>query len=107
MGWCSPVLEKMNPHCMNTMSIAWGQPTMIESALASSEKLGFTPEQTCIDLDWRVRRAACTCGCCDLGPRHASMDGPVLSLAERSKPPDELRGNDTGPDTRDATKGET
>jgi NAD(P)H-flavin reductase len=62
---------------------------MIKLTLPILAKLGFTPEQTFITLENRMKCGFGKCGHCNVGKVYVCKDGPVFTLAQLKELPAE------------------
>ncbi len=90
VGLVPSVLEEENPSPENNVAVTCGPPVMLKFVFESLEKLGFREDQVYTTLERRMKCGIGLCGRCNVGPRYVCVDGPVFSLAELRRLPDEL-----------------
>ncbi|MBM7856023.1 NAD(P)H-flavin reductase [Desulfohalotomaculum tongense] len=66
-----------------------GPPVMIKFTQPVLEELGFTPEQIIMSLEMRMKCGLGMCGRCNIGSKYVCKDGPVFTLAQLKKLPNE------------------
>ena len=62
---------------------------MIRTAVAELVELGWKDEQILNSLEMRMKCGIGKCGRCNIGNKFVCVDGPVFSLAELKKMPNE------------------
>jgi NAD(P)H-flavin reductase len=90
VGLIPNVLLELAPRPENRVAVLCGPPVMIRFTLEALKKLEFPDEQIFTTLEKRMKCGIGICGRCNIGPRYVCVDGPVFSLAELKKLPDEL-----------------
>ena len=89
VGLVPSVLEERAPSPDNSVAVTCGPPIMIRFTLESLSKMGFREEQIYTTLERRMKCGIGICGRCNLGPKYVCTDGPVFSLEQLAKLPDE------------------
>lgn len=89
VGFVPAFLEEINPTPENTIALTCGPPIMIKFVLQSLAKMGFAPEQIVTTLEMRMKCGVGKCGRCNIGSNYVCIDGPVFTLAELNKMPNE------------------
>ena len=89
VGFVPAVTEQVAPASKNAIAIICGPPIMIKFTLPVMTKLGFTPEQTVMSLENRMKCGIGICGRCNVGPEYVCKDGPVFTLAQLKEMPQE------------------
>jgi len=90
VGLVPSVLEEKAPSPDDTVAVTCGPPIMIRFTLESLKKMGFREEQIYTTLERRMKCGIGICGRCNLGPKYVCLDGPVFSLEELNRLPDEM-----------------
>ena len=90
VGFVPAYLEQVAPSSRDAVAITCGPPIMIKFVLAALEKLGFTDEQVVTTLELKMQCGVGICGRCNIGPKYVCLDGPVFTLAELKKLPQEF-----------------
>ncbi|MDN5325528.1 MAG: hypothetical protein PWP41_223 [Moorella sp. (in: firmicutes)] len=88
-GFVPAFVEELNPAPEGKVAITCGPPIMIKFVLQSMEKLGFKDEQIVTTLEMRMKCGIGKCGRCNLGSCYVCLDGPVFTLAQLKKLPNE------------------
>jgi sulfhydrogenase subunit gamma (sulfur reductase) len=89
VGLIPSVTKDIAPSADNAYAIVCGPPVMIRFTLPVLRELGFPPEKTLLSLEMRMKCGLGMCGRCNIGSKYVCADGPVFSLAELSKLPQE------------------
>ncbi|QGG47806.1 Oxidoreductase FAD/NAD(P)-binding protein [Heliorestis convoluta] len=89
VGFVPAYLEELKPDPDNSVCIICGPPIMIKFTLGILDKLGFTAENVITTLEMRMKCGIGKCGRCNIGSCFVCLDGPVFSLAEMKKMPNE------------------
>ncbi len=90
VGFVPTIVSQVAPAPKNTVAVTCGPPIMIKFVLVELEKLGFEPHQIYTTLERRMKCGLGLCGRCNIGPKYVCIDGPVFSLAELKKLPNEM-----------------
>ncbi len=89
VGFVAAIVKKVAPSPDNAVAIICGPPIMIRTAVAELEALGWKDEQILNSLEMRMKCGVGKCGRCNIGSKFVCVDGPVFSLAELKKMPNE------------------
>ncbi len=89
VGFVAPVLKDVSPSPENAIAVVCGPPIMIKTTIAVLEELNFKDEQILNSLEMRMKCGIGKCGRCNIGNKFVCIDGPVFSLAELKKLPNE------------------
>jgi NAD(P)H-flavin reductase len=84
-----PYLESLNPSPEGSQVIVCGPPVMIRFTLMSLAKLGFVDEQITMTLEMKMQCGIGKCGRCNIGSKYVCVDGPVFTLADLKRLPNE------------------
>ncbi len=90
VGFVPAYLEQVAPSSRDAVAITCGPPIMIKFVLAALEKLGFPDERVVTTLELKMQCGVGICGRCNIGPKYVCLDGPVFTLAELKKLPQEF-----------------
>lgn len=88
-GFVPNVTKEVAPSAENTVCIICGPPVMIKFTQPVLVELGFTPEQIIMSLEMRMKCGIGMCGRCNIGSKYVCKDGPVFTLAQLNKMPNE------------------
>jgi NAD(P)H-flavin reductase len=89
VGFVAPIVKEVNPSAENAVAVVCGPPIMIKTTIAVLEELNFKDEQILNSLEMRMKCGVGKCGRCNIGNKYVCLDGPVFSLAELKKLPNE------------------
>ncbi len=89
VGFVAAIVKKVAPSPDNAMAVVCGPPIMIRTAVAELVNLGWKDEQILNSLEMRMKCGIGKCGRCNIGNKFVCIDGPVFSLAELKKMPNE------------------
>lgn len=89
VGFVPAVLMEVAPKPEDTVTVTCGPPIMIKFVLQNLEKLGFQPHQIVTTLEMRMKCGIGKCGRCNIGSKYVCRDGPVFTLAQLSRMPQE------------------
>jgi len=89
VGFVPTIVEKVAPSSMDTIAIVCGPPVMIKYTFPVLAKLGFSDENIFTTLENRMKCGFGKCGRCNVGKVYVCKDGPVFTLAQLNKLPDE------------------
>ena len=89
VGFVPAYLEQLNPSPEGKIVITCGPPIMIKFVLQSLAKMGYSDENVITTLELRMKCGVGKCGRCNIGSCYVCVDGPVFSLAQMKKMPDE------------------
>ena len=89
VGFVAPIVKKVAPSSDNAVAVICGPPIMIKTSIAVMEELNWKDEQILNSLEMRMKCGIGKCGRCNIGNKFVCVDGPVFSLAELKKMPNE------------------
>ncbi|MCK4688440.1 MAG: heterodisulfide reductase subunit F, partial [Candidatus Lokiarchaeota archaeon] len=89
VGFVAAIVKKVAPSPDNAMTVVCGPPIMIRTAVAELVNLGWKDDQILNSLEMRMKCGIGKCGRCNIGNKFVCIDGPVFSLAELKKMPNE------------------
>ena len=89
VGFVAAIVKKVAPSPDNAVAIICGPPIMIRTAVAELVELGWKEDAILNSLEARMKCGIGKCGRCNIGNKFICTDGPVFSLAELKKLPDE------------------
>jgi len=89
VGFVAPVVKEVAPSPDNAICVVCGPPIMIKTTIAVLEELHFSDDQILNSLEMRMKCGIGKCGRCNIGNKYVCIDGPVFSLAELKKLPNE------------------
>lgn len=89
VGFVAAIVKKVAPSPDNAIAIICGPPIMIRTAVAELVQIGWKDEQILNSLEMRMKCGIGKCGRCNIGNKFVCTDGPVFSLAELKKMPNE------------------
>jgi len=89
VGFVAAVVKKVAPSPDKAVAVVCGPPIMIRTAQAELEQLGWKDDQILNSLEMRMKCGIGKCGRCNIGNKFVCVDGPVFSVAELKKMPDE------------------
>ncbi|MGQ4872699.1 MAG: FAD/NAD(P)-binding protein [Promethearchaeia archaeon] len=89
VGFVAPIVKEVAPSPENAVCIVCGPPIMIKTTIAVLEELNFKDEQILNSLEMRMKCGIGKCGRCNIGSKYVCIDGPVFSLAQLKKMPNE------------------
>ncbi|MFX1393493.1 MAG: FAD/NAD(P)-binding protein [Promethearchaeota archaeon] len=89
VGFVAPIVKEVAPSSDNAVAVVCGPPIMIKTTIAVLEELKFKDEQILNSLEMRMKCGIGKCGRCNIGNKFVCVDGPVFSLAELKKMPNE------------------
>jgi NAD(P)H-flavin reductase len=89
VGFVPTITEQKITTSENTYALVCGPPIMIKFTQPVLEKVGFMPEQIIMSLEMRMKCGIGICGRCNIGDQYVCKDGPVFSLAQLNKLPNE------------------
>jgi NAD(P)H-flavin reductase len=89
VGFVAAIVKKVAPSPSNAVAVICGPPIMIRTAVAELVGLGWKDEQILNSLEARMKCGIGKCGRCNIGDKFICTDGPVFSLAELKKMPNE------------------
>jgi sulfhydrogenase subunit gamma (sulfur reductase) len=89
VGFVPAVTKQKAPSSENSYAIICGPPIMIKFTLPVLTELGFPPERIISSLEMRMKCGIGICGRCNIGPEYVCKDGPVFTLEQLSRLPNE------------------
>jgi len=89
VGFVAAIVKGVAPSPDNAVAIICGPPIMIRTAVDELVKIGWKDEQILNSLEMRMKCGIGKCGRCNIGEKFVCIDGPVFSLAELKKMPNE------------------
>ena len=89
VGFVAAIVKEVAPSPDNAVAIICGPPIMIRTAVDELVKIGWKDEQILNSLEMRMKCGIGKCGRCNIGSKYVCIDGPVFSLAELKKMPNE------------------
>jgi sulfhydrogenase subunit gamma (sulfur reductase) len=89
VGFVAPVVKEIGPSANNAVAVVCGPPIMIKTTIAVLEELNFNADQILNSLEMRMKCGIGKCGRCNIGNKYVCIDGPVFSLADLKKMPNE------------------
>ena len=89
VGFVPAVTKEVAPPAGNTYAIVCGPPVMIKFTRPVLEEAGYPPERIILNLEMRMKCGLGMCGRCNIGEKYVCKDGPVFTLAELGKLPNE------------------
>lgn len=89
VGFVAAIVKKVAPSPSNAVAVICGPPIMIRTAVSELVSLGWKDEQILNSLEARMKCGIGKCGRCNIGDKFICTDGPVFSLAELKKMPNE------------------
>jgi sulfhydrogenase subunit gamma (sulfur reductase) len=89
VGFVAAIVKEVAPSPNNAVAIICGPPIMIRTAVDELVKIGWKDEDILNSLEMRMKCGIGKCGRCNIGSKFVCIDGPVFSLAELKKIPNE------------------
>jgi NAD(P)H-flavin reductase len=89
VGFVPTFLEELNPSPEGKVTIVCGPPIMIKFVLQSLAKMGFKDDDIVTTLEMRMKCGVGKCGRCNIGSSYVCLDGPVFTLSQLNKMPNE------------------
>ena len=89
VGFVAAIVKEVAPSPDNAVAIICGPPIMIRTAVDELVKIGWKDDQILNSLEMRMKCGIGKCGRCNIGEKFVCIDGPVFSLAELKKMPNE------------------
>ena len=90
VGFVAAIVKEVAPSPKNAVAIICGPPIMIRTAVDELVKIGWSDENILNSLEMRMKCGIGKCGRCNIGSKFVCIDGPVFSLAELKKLPNEF-----------------
>ncbi len=94
-GWDGPValipqhLAALAPAPDGQIAVVCGPPLMIRFTVETLAALGFAPEDILVSMELKMQCGVGRCGRCNIGSKYVCRDGPVFSMAELGRLPEE------------------
>ncbi|MBY9021035.1 MAG: FAD/NAD(P)-binding protein [Candidatus Lokiarchaeota archaeon] len=89
VGFVAAIVKEVAPSPDNAVAIICGPPIMIRTAVDELVKIGWKDDHILNSLEMRMKCGIGKCGRCNIGEKFVCIDGPVFSLAELKKMPNE------------------
>ena len=89
VGFVPAVVKEVAPSSDNAIAIICGPPIMIRFTMPVVNELGFSPEDTFLSLEMRMKCGIGKCGRCNIGNKFVCKDGPVFTFKELQMMPKE------------------
>ncbi|MCU0572324.1 MAG: FAD/NAD(P)-binding protein [Syntrophobacteraceae bacterium] len=89
VGFVPTVTKQKAPSSDNAYAIICGPPIMIKFTLPVLTELGFPPDRIISSLEMRMKCGIGICGRCNIGTEYVCKDGPVFSLEQLARLPNE------------------
>ena len=89
VGFVAAIVKEVAPSPKNAVAFICGPPIMMRTAVDELVKVGWKDEQILNSLEMRMKCGIGKCGRCNIGSKFVCIDGPVFSLAELKKMPNE------------------
>lgn len=89
IGFVPAITKQKAPSAENAYAIICGPPIMIKFTLPVLTELGFPPERIISSLEMRMKCGIGICGRCNIGTEYVCKDGPVFTLEQLSRLPNE------------------
>jgi NAD(P)H-flavin reductase len=89
VGFPHNLIADFNIDAANTVALLCGPPVMIKAVAAKLRERGVPPERIVTTLEMRMTCGIGKCGKCNIGHLYVCVDGPVFTLAELDKLPNE------------------
>jgi NAD(P)H-flavin reductase len=90
VGFVPAFLEELGPSPDNAVAITCGPPIMIKFVLQALGRLGYTDDQIVTTLELKMQCGVGKCGRCNIGDKYVCVDGPVFTLSQIKKMPNEF-----------------
>ena len=89
VGFPHNLVKELSLDLSNLYAVVCGPPIMIKAVQQSLTDMGLPLERQYTTLEMRMTCGVGKCGKCNIGNKYVCTDGPVFSMAELSKMPDE------------------
>ncbi|MCK8603374.1 FAD/NAD(P)-binding protein [Desulfoferrobacter suflitae] len=89
IGFVPAITKEKAPSSENAYAIVCGPPIMIKFTLPVLTDLGFPAERIITSLEMRMKCGIGICGRCNIGTEYVCKDGPVFTLEQLSRLPNE------------------
>ncbi|MDA8336221.1 MAG: FAD/NAD(P)-binding protein [Peptococcaceae bacterium] len=90
VGFVPAVTKEVAPPPDNTYAVICGPPVMIKFTLPVLREAGYPDERIIMNLEMRMKCGLGMCGRCNIGEKYVCKDGPVFTLAELGRLPNEF-----------------
>ncbi len=90
VGFVPPFTEQVAPSPDNAVAVVCGPPAMIKFTLPVLERLGFADDQVITTLEMKMQCGVGLCGRCNIGGQYVCQNGPVFTLAQLKRLPQEF-----------------
>jgi NAD(P)H-flavin reductase len=88
-GVVPAVVKDVRPSPADAICLICGPPVMLKFTIPVLADLGFRPADTYLSFEMRMKCGIGKCGRCNIGDRYVCIHGPVFSLAEIRRLPEE------------------
>jgi NAD(P)H-flavin reductase len=89
VGFVPAIVKQVAPSSQNAVAVICGPPIMIKFTMPVIEELGFSPQDTFLSLEMKMKCGVGKCGRCNIGDKFVCKDGPVFSYKELQMMPKE------------------
>ena len=89
VGFVAAIVKEVAPPSDNALAVVCGPPIMIMTAQKELINLNWKDDQILNSLEMRMKCGVGKCGRCNIGNKFVCVDGPVFSVAELKKMPNE------------------
>ena len=90
VGFVPTAAQEAGLSADNAYAIVCGPPIMIKFTVPVLQELGFSPHRVIFSLEMRMKCGVGICGRCNIGSQYVCKDGPVFTMAELDKLPNEF-----------------
>ena len=87
IGFVPTAFERANVPAGNSAALVIGPPIMIRNTLPVLDRMGVAPKDIYTSLENRMKCGLGKCGRCNCGPVYVCKEGPVFSLEQLQKLP--------------------
>jgi NAD(P)H-flavin reductase len=89
VGFVPNITKEAAPSSENAYAVVCGPPIMIKFTIPVLTELGFKPDKIILSLEMRMKCGIGICGRCNIGSKYVCKDGPVFTLEDLRKLPEE------------------
>ncbi len=89
VGFVPPFLEELDPDPAGKIAFTCGPPIMIKFVVQSLDKMEYEPDRIITTLEKRMKCGVGKCGRCNVGTQYICIDGPVFTMAQLERLPDD------------------
>jgi NAD(P)H-flavin reductase len=89
VGFVPTITQEQAPSAKDAYVIVCGPPIMLKFTLPILAELGFPQERIITSLEMRMKCGIGMCGRCNIGSEYVCKDGPVFTMSQLSKLPNE------------------